>query len=87
MDKYYFCEITEINGEFEYTSNFLMHCIDGQDPEQALMRIFTNYRGIDGELESLNFVWFDDGLAAKNPRMDEITKKEYEVMSRYLTNL
>jgi len=39
-ENYYFCEITEINGEYEYRSHFLMTCKLDESPEERLDNIF-----------------------------------------------
>lgn len=85
-ERYFVCDITEVNGEFEYSSHFLMKCSGEDDPEQRLDEIFVNYRG-DGDKESDSFVWYDSGTAAKNPQMAEITPYEFNVMKAHLSAL
>lgn len=84
--RYFMCDITEVNGEYEYTSHFLMKCSGQDDPEQRLDEIFVSYRG-DGDKESDSFVWYDCGTAAKNPNMSEITPYEFKVMQAHLSVL
>lgn len=82
--RYFFCSITEVNGEHEYPSNFLMAAGHGECPEVKFQNIFLNYAG-KGDREDDNFVWYDSGLAAKDPEKIEITQAEYEVMDRYIS--
>ncbi len=85
-ERYFVCEITEVNGEYEYTSHFLLKCSGDDDPDQRLNEIFVSYRG-DGSKEGDSFVWFDSGTAAKNPCMSEITPYEFKVMQTHLSVL
>ena len=85
-ERYFMCEITEINGEYEYPSKFLMKCEADQDPDSKLDKIFVTYRG-EGDKESDDFVWYDDGTAAKDPEYNEINLLEFNVMKEYLTIL
>lgn len=85
-ERYFMCDITEVNGEYEYTSQFLMKCSGQDDPEHRLDEIFVSYRG-DGDKESDSFVWYDCGTAAKNPNMNEITPYEFKVMQAHLSVL
>lgn len=85
-ERFYMCEITEVNGEYEYPCRFLMKCSVEDDPEERLNDIFVNYRG-EGDKESDDFVWYCDGTAAKNPCMNEITPYEFKVMQSHLSVL
>jgi len=80
--KYYFCTITEINGEYEYTSKFLIQKEEDLIDEK-LQDVFLNFRS-SGDLEGEGFVWFEDGLAAKDPEYQEIPKDHFDVLSQYL---
>lgn len=82
-ERYYMCSITQINGEYEYTSLFLMKCDRDDDPDERMDSIFVNYNG-KGEKTNENFVWYPDGLAGKDPSFNEITPDEYRVMQRHL---
>lgn len=84
--RYFFCTITEVNGEYEYTCKFLMLTEPNECPDKALINIFKEFR-CEGELEDENFVWYHDGLAAKNPTSREITEREFYVMREYLSVL
>jgi len=85
MEKCYFCTITEINGEAEYTSSFLMKT---DDIEKDLQEVFKNYCG-DGEYDSYNgeedtsFIWFRD-LAATDSDYREVPEEDFNVLKKYL---
>lgn len=83
QEKYFLCHITEVNGEYEYTSHFLMKCTGNEDPEKRLDSIFVGYRD-QGDKEGDDFVWYPDGLAAKDPCMTEIPPLEFKIMQRHL---
>ncbi len=85
-ERYFMCDLTEFNGEYEYTSHFLMKCLGKDDPEQRLNEIFVNYRG-DGNKERDGTVWYSCGTGAKNPNLSEITPYEFKVMQAYLSVL
>ena len=86
--KYYFCTITELNGEAEYPSKFLMKS-DNIEPE--LQAVFKDYRG-EGDYDDFltgyekDFVWFGS-LAAKDPYYTEIPESDFNVLKKYLTVL
>lgn len=88
MEKCYFCTITEINGEAEYTSSFLMKT---DDIEKDLQAVFKEYRG-EGEYDNYNgkvdegFVWFGE-LAAKDPNYREVPEEDFNVLKKYLVIL
>ncbi|MEE8058384.1 MAG: hypothetical protein V3T17_11200 [Pseudomonadales bacterium] len=85
-ERYYVCRITEVNGEYEHGSRFLMKCVGNDDPEKRLDDIFVGYRG-EGVKEDEDFVRYPDGIAAKNPCMSEITPYEFKVMQPHLSVL
>src|SRR5690554_6152355 len=64
-EAYFYCTITEINGENEYRKDFLLRCSNSSSAEERLDEIFVSFRG-PGEKEGDNFVWYPDGLAAKD---------------------
>ncbi|MDH5730821.1 MAG: hypothetical protein OEZ58_17670, partial [Gammaproteobacteria bacterium] len=83
---YYFCSLTEVNGEFEYQSKFLMACERKEDPDARLKHIFKTFRG-EGSFEDEDFVWYPCGVAAKSPEYHAITPHEYQIMSQHLSTL
>ena len=83
---YYFCSLTEVNGEFEYQSKFLMACERKEDPDARLKHIFKTFRGA-GSSEGEDFVWYPCGVAAKSPEYHAITPHEYQIMSQHLSTL
>lgn len=85
-ERYFMCDLIEINGEYEYASHFLMKCAKDDDPDQRLDNIFINYRG-KSDKESDDFVWYESGTAAKNPSMTEITPYEFNLMQSHLSVL
>ena len=87
-ESHYLCEITEVNGEYEYPDKFLMICRGEEDPDEKLEGIFNSYRGEGYKNPDDEYtVWFSDNLAAKNPEYTKITPMEYKTMSAYLTVL
>lgn len=83
-ERFYMCEITEVNGEYEYPRIFLMKCSAEDDPEDRLDDVFANHRG-GGEQEGADFIWYSDGTSAKDPCMKEITPYEFKVMESHLS--
>lgn len=83
--KQYMCEITEVNGEFEYPSKFLMECEEDQI-EVKFTEVFRTFRG-DGEFEGEDFVWYDFATAGKDPYCIEIPAEDFQVLKKYLTVL
>lgn len=84
-ERYFFCEITEVNGEHEYRSVFLMKCLDSgsQDPDVLFDNIFTTFRG-EGDREHDCLIMYPDGTAAKDPEMVEISLEDFQVMQKYI---
>jgi hypothetical protein len=87
MKNKYFCHITEVNGEYEYTSNFLMEMDEGKEDEQ-FESVLLSYRG-DGEYadDKKRFVWYSDALAAENWGYKEIPEEDFTAMRKYLSVL
>ena len=84
--RYYYCGITEVNGEYEYTSNFLMKCIGEKTEDERLNEILLGYRG-DGEEDEIGRVIYPGGLGAQDASSQKITPHEYQMMSKYLGTL
>jgi len=82
-ERYFICDITELNGQYEYTSHFLMKCASEIDPQLKVNEIFMNYRG-DGDMEDEFNVVFSDGLGAKDPNFNEISALEFKSMQAYI---
>lgn len=85
-NRYYECSIIELNGGIEYSSNFLMLCEKDDDPGERLNEIFRTLRS-EGEFENDNFVWYEDGLAAKDPQSRQISYSDFILTSETLTRL
>ena len=85
--KYFFCQITEVNGGIEYTSAFLIKCESDDEAVEKYDSVLLGYRG-DGERGDDGFIWYPDCLAAiDDGDYKEITKSDYDVMSKYITAL
>ncbi|MCU7556082.1 hypothetical protein OCL06_15935 [Alteromonas sp. ASW11-19] len=85
--RYFVCAITEVNGFYEYTSEFLMTVAPDACPNERLTDIFVHYRGDEGELDGEDTVTYECGTVAKNPTMREISYMEYGIMEKYLGRL
>lgn len=82
--RYFYCEATEINGEYEYLARFLLKVEPDQDADERFNQTVMGMRG-NGEEDETGLIWFDDGLAAKDTSMDEISPEDFAVLSKYLS--
>ena len=85
--KKYFCYIAEVNGECEYSSNFLAKMDEGKEDEQFKL-ILLNYRD-EGEFadDSEQFVWYSSCLGANDWSYRKIPEEDFEVLTKYLAVL
>lgn len=84
--KSYFCSITEINGEYEYTSKFLVVRDNEETFDKDLSEIIRTYRD-EGDLVDEYVAEFPDGTMAKLCEAREISGEDYKVLSAYLVSL
>lgn len=90
MKKFYFCSLTEINGEYEYPSKFLINCKENEI-DDLIEQIAKTYRSEEpgtAEYEESNCFLNDDGCTAtKIDNYTEIPKDHYNIMKQYLATL
>jgi|Laugresbdmm110sd_1035091.scaffolds.fasta_scaffold187957_2 hypothetical protein len=90
--KYYIAKIEERNGEFEYDTKYLF-AIDG-DPTEYTKEMASSWRGggsrqqeIDGSWdEALGGWWCYDTLVFDKGHQ-EISKEDFDVLSKYLSDI
>ncbi len=82
--RHFYCEVTEVNGEYEYLARFLLKVEPDQDADERFNQTIMGMRG-KGEEDETGLIWFDDGLAAKDASMDEISPEDFAVLSKYLS--
>jgi len=87
-ERYYQGNLVEVNGEYEYGSEFLFVCRDGEDPDKKFDDIMIDFRG-DGEFTDENhyYVQTSDGLAIKKGGFQRIPPAEFKVLKKYLAVL
>ncbi|EPG3455198.1 MULTISPECIES: hypothetical protein [Klebsiella] len=81
--KYFFCEFTEVVGEFEYPVSFILRCPDSVNVAHRYDEIQLNYRD-GGEIDAEGGIQFSSGSAIKKSSMKPITPDEFRVMKSYL---
>ena len=88
--KHYLCSITEVNGGYEYTSQFLM-TRDPDKMDEDFEEVFRTYRD-EGEFDldmcpHKTFVWYPDALAGTDPSYQEVPEEDFQTLKKYLAEL
>ena len=78
--KHYFVTITEVDGEYEFTTSFLSRT--DTDVDNHFEQLWKNFRG--GEVDDNGDLW-SGSIIVKTPNFELITKEEFDVMKKYLT--
>ena len=86
MNKYYFVVLEERNGEQEYSIKSTKVVSEGDTIDNLLDRILKQWYPRDEEPPINNgwYEFFGGSLMAKVDRYEEITKEEYEVLSKFI---
>jgi len=85
---YYQGSLVEVNGEYEYRSEFLFVCRQDEDPDKKFDDIMLGFRG-DGEFtdEDHYSVTTSDGLGVKKVGFQCVPPAEFKVLKKYLAVL
>jgi hypothetical protein len=84
--KAYLVTLTEINGEYEYLSNFVLYSEDDPDMVKEHAREITKeWRGGAEYDDDSDFAWNDDGCTAvQYDYHREIPMEEAKILEKYL---
>ncbi|MEE9493026.1 MAG: hypothetical protein V3W04_06570 [Gammaproteobacteria bacterium] len=85
--RYFYCTFVEINGEYEYTCHFLMHCFKDDDPDELLESLILKFREGGVIMRDFAYVDYPGGTAAKIREMLPISLLDFQTMKKYLSVL
>jgi len=85
-NRFFFCTLTKVNGQYEYDSHFLMQCGADEDADAKLEHIMIGYRG-EGKMTEDGYVECGDGMQVNFKGMTEIDPVAFATMNRFLVIL
>ncbi len=88
--KYFLVEITERNGEKEYTAKCLAQCPSKQNPKLVAEAIAVNWyeNYLDEDPYDRDSFWFEGGaIAVEVGSVYELPKQHYDLLNLYLSDL
>lgn len=87
--RYFVGNITEVNGGMEYGCTFLAHCSDKDEQSEDAMarKVWLGWRGGDEDDFDADGQLWSDCTIIEEPGFEEITKKEYDVLKKHLSDV
>lgn len=87
--KYYFCYLTECNGEHEYTHKFLLKSDKIEEAYDNITKWWFAEDAKNIEPDELGLIWAADGraISVKDGYHIEVTEDEFKILNKYLSCL
>ena len=83
--KYFYFQLKEINGEYQYRHKLITELPDDVDPTKALNEAYAgSWYGNNSEAEGNGFYYNGGEVYVELTFIQEITKEEYDILNKYI---